>query len=64
MKLNSFKVHFFLPAFLIAALTYFTGCSSTHCKRHIDTIKTDLDSLHKDVDTVLGLDKPSSLVEE
>ncbi|MCF6150152.1 MAG: hypothetical protein E3K37_16010 [Candidatus Kuenenia sp.] len=64
MKQKKFKLHFFLPVIFITSLPYFAGCSSTHSKEHIDTIKTDLNSLHKDVDKVLGLDKPSSLIEE
>ncbi|MBM4053963.1 MAG: hypothetical protein FJ264_04675 [Planctomycetes bacterium] len=64
MKQKKFKLHFFLPAIFIASIPYFTGCSSTHNKEHADTIKTDLNALHKDVDKVLGLDKPSTLVED
>lgn len=44
-----------------------TGCFTTdkyHNKKHFDTIKKDIDSAHKDIDTVLGLDEPSPLVEE
>ena len=44
-----------------------TGCSITdeyHNKRHLDTIKKDISSAHKDVDRVLGIDEPSPLVED
>jgi len=50
-----------------AALWSLTGCFTTdkyHNKRHIDTIKQDVGSMHKDIDRVFGLDKPSPLVEE
>jgi len=48
-------------------VVYLSGCSSTdkyHNKKHADTIKKDLNSLHKDIDKVLGLDEPSPLTEE
>jgi hypothetical protein len=44
-----------------------TGCFTTdkyHNKKHLDTIKKDIDSAHKDIDRVLGLDEPSPLVDE
>lgn len=50
-----------------AALWSLTGCFTTdkyHNKKHIDTIKQDISSMHKDIDRVLGLDEPSPLVEE
>jgi len=50
-----------------AALWSLTGCFTTdkyHDKKHIDTIKKDIGSMHKDIDRVLGLDEPSPLVEE
>ncbi|KAB2834366.1 MAG: hypothetical protein F9K48_06435 [Candidatus Brocadia sp.] len=43
------------------------SCSPTdkyHNKRHMDNIKKDMDSTHRDIDHVLGLDEPSNLVEE
>ena len=50
-----------------AALWSLTGCFTTdkyHNKKHIDTVKKDIGSMHKDIDSVLGLDEPSPLVEE
>ncbi|HEY4482458.1 MAG TPA: hypothetical protein VI489_06355 [Candidatus Brocadiaceae bacterium] len=49
------------------ALWSLTGCFTTdkyHNKKHIDTVKKDIGSMHKDIDSVLGLDEPSPLVEE
>lgn len=56
-----------LPIAGATILWCLTGCITTdkyHNKRHIDTMKKDLGSAHKDVDRVLGLDEPSPLVEE
>lgn len=50
-----------------AVLGCLTGCFTTdtyHKKKHADTIKKDMDSAHRDIDRVLGLDEPSPLVEE
>jgi type VI protein secretion system component VasK len=51
----------------VVVLGCLTGCFTTdryHNKRHLDTIKKDIGSAHKDTDRVLGLDEPSPLVEE
>ncbi|MCC7211927.1 MAG: hypothetical protein E3K40_13155 [Candidatus Brocadia sp.] len=51
----------------ISVLGFLASCSSSdkyHNKRHLDTIKKDLDSAHRDTDYVLGLDEPSILREE
>lgn len=57
-----------LIASILCATTLYslTGCSSNkyHNKRHVDTIKKDISSMHKDIDRVLGLDEPSPLVDE
>jgi len=66
------KLKAFLPAVIssilcAAALWSLTGCITTdkyHNKKHIDTVKKDIGSMHKDIDRVLGLDEPSPLVEE
>lgn len=42
------------------------GCSTNskyRNKKRLDTIKKDLHAAQKDIDTVLGLDEPSPLVE-
>lgn len=58
----------FVPLFLtVTVLWVLAGCSTTdkyHNKRHIDTIMKDLDSAHRDIDRVFGLDEPSPLVEK
>ena len=44
-----------------------TGCFTTdkyHNKKHVDTFEKDMNSMHKDIDRVLGIDVPSPLVEE
>ncbi|TVM04232.1 MAG: hypothetical protein CV087_00915 [Candidatus Brocadia sp. WS118] len=51
----------------ISLFGFLASCSSTdkyHNKRHMDNVKTDLDSAHRDVDHVLGMDEPSILREE
>ncbi len=51
----------------IAILLSLTGCFTTdsyHNKQHINTINKDMDSMHKDIDRVLGIDEPSPLVEK
>lgn len=51
----------------ISILGFLASCSSSdkyHNKRHMDNIKKDMDSTHRDIDHVLGLDEPSNLVEE
>lgn len=51
----------------IAILLCLTGCFTTdsyHNKKHINTIGKDMDSMHKDIDKVLGIDEPSPLVEK
>lgn len=56
---------FFLISIFV--LGFLASCSSTdkyHNKRHMDNIKKDLDSAHRDVDHVLGVDEPSILQEE
>ncbi len=45
----------------VIAFVSFQGCSSTHNAQHIKAIKTDLNSMHDDIDSFLGLNKPSSL---
>lgn len=55
------------PIVSVVALWCFPGCFTTdkyHNKRHIDTMKKDIDSAHKDIDRVFGLDEPSPLVDE
>ncbi|MCF6158656.1 MAG: hypothetical protein E3K32_08815 [wastewater metagenome] len=54
---------------LLATIILFclTGCFTTdtyHNKKHISTIKKDLDAAHKDIDTLLGINEPSPLVED
>lgn len=49
------------------ALLSLTGCSATdeyHNKRHVDTVEKDIGAIHKDIDSVLGLDEPSPLIEK
>jgi hypothetical protein len=44
----------------------FIGCSANskyRNKKRLDTIKKDLHAAQKDIDTLLGLDEPSPLVE-
>lgn len=51
----------------VSLLGFLASCYTTdtyHNKRHMDNIKKDIDSTHRDVDHVLGLDEPSNLVEE
>jgi len=51
----------------VSLFGFLASCSSTdkyHNKRHMDNVKKDLDSAHRDVDHVLGLDEPSILQEE
>ncbi|KKO20201.1 MAG: hypothetical protein DCC43_05995 [Candidatus Brocadia sp.] len=51
----------------VSLFGFLASCSSTdkyHNKRHLDTIKKDLDSAHRDTDHILGLDEPSILTEE
>lgn len=51
----------------VSLFGFLASCSSTdkyHNKRHMDNIKKDMDSTHRDIDHVLGLDEPSNLVEE
>lgn len=55
-----------LPA-ICAALFCFAGCSTSdeyHGKKHGDTFRKDMNSMHKDIDRMLGLDAPSTLVED
>ncbi len=69
-KLNKRKP--ILPITIIslasASLLYsLTGCSATdkyHNKRHLDVMKKDVDAIHKDIDRILGIDEPSTLVDE
>lgn len=59
------NIIFFIISVLV--LGSLASCSSTdkfHNKRHIDNVKKDIDSAHRDVDHVLGLDEPSILREE
>ncbi|MBE7446835.1 MAG: hypothetical protein HS132_17060 [Planctomycetia bacterium] len=64
------KISFIKILFLIISTTaslFLPGCFTTdkyHNEKHLDTIKNDLDAAHSDTDWVLGLDEPSSLVEE
>ena len=58
---------FILSMLSVSALWCLTGCFTTdtyHNKKYIDTIEKDLDSAHKDLDRVLGLDEPSPIVED
>lgn len=51
----------------IIILWYIPGCFTTdeyHNKKHIDTMKKDINSMHRDIDKVFGLDEPSPLVDE
>jgi len=57
-------VFFIVSVFVFGFLA---SCSSTdkyHNKRHVDNIKKDIDTTHRDIDHVLGLDEPSILKEE
>jgi len=67
MKQKTFLAILISSIICVAALWSLTGCFTTdkyHNKKHIDTIKKDIGSMHKDIDRVLGLDEPSPLVEE
>ncbi len=67
MKQKTFLKNIITSIIGIAALSCLAGCFTTdkyHNKRHIDTIKKDMGSMHKDIDRVLGLDEPSPLVDE
>ena len=67
MKQKTFLPTIISSIICAAALWCLTGCLTTdkyHNKKHIDTIKKDIGSAHKDIDRVLGLDEPSPLVEE
>ncbi len=51
----------------VAVPGFVTGCFTAdtyHNKRHLDTMRKDMNAAHKDIDRVLGLDEPSPLVEE
>lgn len=64
---KTFTSSIILPIISVTTLWCLTGCFTTdkyHNKKHLDTIKKDIDSTHKDIDKVLGLDEPSPLVEE
>ena len=57
-----------LPAFIVitalcVALFCFAGCRY-HYRKHVDTFKKDMNSMHKDIDRLLGIDEPSTLVED
>lgn len=67
MKQKTFLKSIITSIIGITALYCLAGCVTTdkyHNKRHIDTIKKDMGSMHKDIDRVLGLDEPSPLVDE
>ena len=67
MKQKTFLSILISSIICAAALWSLTGCFTTHKyhnKKHIDTIKKDIGSMHKDIDRVLVLDEPSPLVEE
>lgn len=52
---------------LCAALFCLAGCSTSdkyHNKKHVDTFKKDMNSMHKDIDRVLGIDTSSTLTED
>lgn len=52
---------------IAAILLPLTGGFTTdkyHNKKHVDTFEKNMDSVHKDIDRVLGIDEPSSLIEE
>ena len=56
-----------IPPALCVALFCFAGCSVSdkyHNKKHVDTFKKDMNSMHKDIDRMLGIDAPSTLVED
>lgn len=61
----------FIPIAVLSIVTAIllplTGCFTTdkyHNKKHVDTFEKNMDSVHKDIDRVLGIDEPSSLIEE
>ncbi|MBU6391069.1 MAG: hypothetical protein KGJ87_01975 [Planctomycetota bacterium] len=61
----------FIPIAVLSIVTTIllplTGCFTTdkyHNKKHVDTFEKNMDSVHKDIDRVLGIDEPSSLIEE
>lgn len=63
-KISITNILFFIIS--VAVLGCLTGCFTTdkyHNKKHLDTMKKDIGSAHKDIDRVLGLDEPSPLVE-
>lgn len=66
MKTKQFVTFFFLSVGL-SVLFCFSGCSTTddiHNKKHLDVMEKDVEAMHGDVDRLLGLDKPSTLVED
>lgn len=66
-KLKPFLPGIIFPILGTIVLWCLPGCSTTdkyHNKRHIDTMKEDINLMHRDIDKVLGLDKPSPLVDE
>ena len=64
---NTKQIHIDRHLSIIAAsLLPLTGCFTTdkyHNKKHIDTFEKNMDSVHKDIDRVLGVDVLSPLVE-
>ncbi len=67
LKLETFPLTITLIIMSIIILWNLTGCFTTdkyHNKKHIDTMKKDIQAAHRDFDRVLGLDEPSPLVEE
>lgn len=67
MKRKTFQTSVITSIIGIAALSCLAGCLTTdkyHNKKHIETIKKDMGSMHKDIDRVLGLDEPSPLADE
>ena len=67
MKQKTFLAILISSIICVAALWSLTSCFTTdkyHNKKHIDAIKKDIGSMHKDIDRVLVLDEPSPLVEE
>ena len=67
MKQKTFLSILISSIICAVALWSLTGCFTTdkyHNKKHIDAIKKDIGSMHKDIDRVLVLDEPSPLVEE
>ncbi|GAB63649.1 MAG: hypothetical protein DWB56_11205 [Candidatus Jettenia sp.] len=53
-----------LSSISLSMVIFSISCTAYHSKKHLDTMKKDLNAAHEDVDTILGIDEPSPLVEE